>query len=200
MNELLYPKPKMKYLNLKDSVAVFFSQQFQHCIKQVDPFDRLSYIDKHIDIPSLNDALCTLFRYSQYDFISKFTWVNSIYDLVLDDVIYYLSQRLNIPYQQQVLVPYKPRRLKDNGINDPIPKNIVKVCAMDWINHIKDYPLHEEKIVNKVRFEEFIIDEYQPSAIMVICLKGDDVCLTNYATNNGIPNLICTQPLIPVIR
>lgn len=199
MNKLLYTKPKMKYLSLKDSVAVFFSQQFQQCLKQVDPFDRTSYLQKHLDIYDLNDALSTLFRYSQYDFISKFTWVNSIYDLVLDEAIYYLSNKLNIPYQQQVLVPYKPRRLKDNDIHDPIPKNMVKVCAMDWINHLKDYPLHEENIVNKVRFEEFIIDEYQPSAIMVICIIDDDVCLTNYATNNGIPNLICTQSLVPII-
>ncbi|WP_342597388.1 hypothetical protein VKI21_02235 [Cyanobacterium aponinum UTEX 3222] len=191
---------QMKYLNLKDSVAVFFSHKFYKCIEQFEyKRDVLSYIEKHLNLKYLNKSLSTLYRYSQYDFINKFTWVNSIYDTVLDIPIYYLSQKLDIPYQQQLLVPYRPIKMtRELGVDKSIPKNLVKVCAMDWINHIKDCPLHEENVINKVRFEEFIIDEYQPSAIMVICIQGDDVCLTDYATNNGIPNLTCTQPLAPI--
>lgn len=175
----------MKYLSLKDSIVVFFSQQF--CLK---------YKDSNINCEPIWNVTDKLKELTKYEFIDKITYVNSAfsYSLNIDRIIYSLTKE-EIYYinslKQQMLVPYRVFKTKDDPHFIELPPTLTNITAMDWLNSINSMPLSEEPLINKIRFEEFIIDTNKPNTALILCLKNEDVSIHNYCTNNGIPNILC---------
>lgn len=177
----------MKYLSLKDSIAFFFSNQV---------YTKYKSNPEHIGY-AIQDAIPTIDKLCYYEFIDKVTWINSAFskELNIDKEIYDIA--MSIPelshYQHQMLCPYRIYRTKDSNLFMQPPKGFCNITAMDWLNSLKDCPLSEQALINKLRFEEFVISVNQPSVIAIVHVYGEEIGINRYATDNGIPNL-----LIPV--
>lgn len=171
----------MKYLTLKNNVLIFFSAQISLKYKAITKLQQ--ELDTEDFISFLNKFTQTI---EQNDYVKGIIWVDFVKSELLRNtsIIYDIYKKMSIIGEQNTYEhsAIDLMRTKQFGL-------MHRICSIDFIEYNKKMGFDKlDERMYKLAFEEFLIREYQPAGVLIVCDEDEEVSLTNYATDHGIPN------------